>query len=110
MSSGIGGLKPNTLVLTLPEERKDEETMGSAEKAFYRKLEVTSNSVYEQGAADGCRITCAYQRELWSTTEIASGSIDESSEIAGQHTPPALRNNVSTGAPLGSCCEAMYTR
>jgi hypothetical protein len=110
MSSGIGGLKPNTLVLTLPEERKDEETMSSAEKAYYRKLEVTSNSVYERGAADGCRITCAYQRELWSTTEIPSGSMDESSEFAEQDLPPALRNNVSTGDYVGVLQDAISAR
>eukprot|EP01043_Picozoa_sp_COSAG02_P041234 COSAG02_NODE_3402_length_6799_cov_44.275481_3_plen_464_part_00 len=110
MSSGIGGLKPNTLVMTLPEERKDEETMSSAEKAYYRKLEVTSNSVYERGAADGCRITCAYQVELWSTTEIPSGSMDESSELAEQDLPPALRNNVSTGDYVGVLQDAISAR
>jgi amino acid transporter len=110
MSTGIGGLKPNTLVLTLPEEHKDEETMTASERAFHRKLQVTSNSVYEKGAADGCRITCAYQTELWSKTAGGDGSgapaVDESDEEGAA----ALRNTVSTADYVGMLQDAVSAR
>ena len=111
MGTGIGGLKPNTLVLMLPEERKDEETMTSSEKAYHRKLEVTSNSVYEDGMLGGCKITCAYQRELWSTADVASDSIDETSEIvttADMTTAP--RNDVASSDYVGMLQDAISAR
>ena len=107
MSTGLGGLKPNTLVLTLPEQPADEESLSPAAKAYQRKLSVTSNSVYEAGAADGCRITCAYQNELWSTAASGDGTVETDGEDA-----IALRN---TGTPcdivvwcllLALCCVA----
>ena len=83
LASGIGGLTPNTLVMMLPEQPTDRTSMSAESKAYRRKLDVTSNSVYEQGAADGCRITCAYQDQLWSQDTSAGTVGDEAAAGAG---------------------------
>jgi amino acid transporter len=112
MSTGLGGLKPNTLILLFPDgadvsprypdlsailqrwsssggggssdpqnssdgsdgnngqdqaaagyASRGSDGMGIMDSASMREL--TSNSVYEPRADNGCRVTSAYQRELW---------------------------------------------
>lgn len=90
MSTGLGGLKPNTLAMLFPDgpevsprypdldvvlqrwsksgQEPDEGKQRAGgvlgmDSASMREL--TSNSVYEPRADNGCRVTSAYQRELW---------------------------------------------
>ena len=100
MSTGLGGLKPNTLVILFPDGPNiaprypdlsailqrwsaDESLHPAAHGSAGRQnpdvvdllgtgvmdsasmRELTSNSVYEPRADNGCRVTSAYQRELW---------------------------------------------
>jgi hypothetical protein len=66
-STGIGGLKPNTLVQLLPDAVVAEDDLGTAGRARQKKLAVAANSVYKPGAPDGCLTTCAQHRDLWSS-------------------------------------------
>ena len=84
---------------------EDEEASSAAAKAYQRKLSVTSNSVYEAGAADGCRITCAYQNELWSTAATADGTVETDGQDA-----TALRNTVTTVDYVGMLQDAISAR
>ena len=98
LASGIGGLTPNTLVTFLPEQH-DHDPMTPEIRAYRRKLDVTSNSVYEEGAADGCRITSAYQDHLWSqspthATEAAGKRGGDEDTGATQNPPTSAVGNI----------------
>ena len=84
-SIGIGGLKPNTLVLLFP-DKNDSTNLRYAPvdhsdiqglvgpRAADRRPSATSsplaefaaNSVYDPRVENGCRLTCGFQKELWS--------------------------------------------
>ena len=99
MSTGIGGLKPNTLVMLFPDERLPSTSSSSntggrsqysddmegdrpvPQRVQHRNIasleQLMSNSVYDPSAANGCRVTCAFNRELWQqkpVVEEADGS------------------------------------
>jgi amino acid transporter len=97
MSTGIGGLKPNTLVLLFPEEevqsaspRDHEPAMRTVpqreqHRSFDSLGELLSNSVYDASASNGCRVTCAANRDLWWTTFTEPGGPTAASLEPGSH-------------------------
>eukprot|EP01047_Picozoa_sp_COSAG01_P065584 COSAG01_NODE_8887_length_2626_cov_2.205382_5_plen_141_part_00 len=85
MCTGIGGFKPNTLVLLFPDKPQNSRypvltgTPGHAQ-SFPRQqisaplVDLMTNSVYDSSVENGCRVTCAFQRDLWqdSDTNLAA--------------------------------------
>ena len=129
MSTGIGGLKPNTLVLLFPDgsdssprypdltevvERyrrvagaaDDAQRQADAFAALGQQSlalrELTSNSIYEPRAENGCRVTSAYQRELWSPRAPPNSAW----RLPGVQFSPSPAKAVSPRTPAGGVDES----
>ena len=131
MSTGLGGLKPNTLVILFPDgpdvaprypdlsailqrwsegassqstvekpDAVDLMSTGVMDSASMREL--TSNSVYEPRAANGCRVTSAYQRELWSAKPDARTAGRARAMLGVDLIPTPPRKASDQGAEGGS--------
>ena len=81
--------------------------MTSKTKAHREKLHVTANSVYEEGAADGCRITCAYQQELWSRHGTSDAQVSSDDEGDRALAEADRRLDASTEAEAGASAASL---
>jgi amino acid transporter len=116
LSTGIGGLKPNTLVMLFHTEGSGR-SMGNdnfsqfsdgtdddralPQRVQHRNLaslaELTSNSVYDASVSNGCRVTCAFNRELWR----------EDTPGRGRHTEQAAVESLSVQDYVGVLQDAL---